>query len=422
MVSSEDDHLLIDPPSFSLYNAQYFVTSTPHDIVSHDPHLNTDGEALYRFLLSQTNRIPYLQINFKGTHTETKSHFVNVVDSQGRSRPQSQTYTETVTDFDFCATVYPQQICEPLQWSVPDDVPTFRGKMVRECEMTLDSGDTHRRRATSTETKRHLAWAEKRREMGYPPWISEIEEGNDLTEVPHTLRSSKTLRQWADEYCASPKYFKEFVYEKVGLHLSFLPIFLILSQVLYNWNFSQLKTSLHSLILSTPYNGDLLITLTPHYSKIYVRSSNPLSRMLSNKWIKLLFFILLIYPIIWLFKRFHRNGGGTWEVCGCAYPLKQCVSDEHTTSSEPTKNGDVLPPYDPEVPTAGPGPSSSTSPSHSQPAIKPKTYIGTREGEWFRQWEGPITRAVLAKYQSSEPLTNVDVPLLAVELDGYNDV
>jgi len=108
-------------------------------------------------------------------------------------------------------------------------------------------------------------------------------------------------------------------------------------------------------------------------------------------------------------------------VCGCAYPLKLCVSDER----EPTKNGDILPPYDPELPpppSAVPGPSSSISPSHPQPATKPKTYIGTREGEWFRKWQGPITRAVLAKYQSSEPLTNVDAPLLAVELDGYNDV
>ena len=106
---------------------------------------------------------------------------------------------------------------------MPDDVPTFRGKMVRECEIDSDGGDTHRRRATSGETKRYLTWAEKRGDMGYPPWISEIEEENyangsvdaDSTEVPHTLRSSKTLRQWADEYCASPKYFKEFVYEKV---------------------------------------------------------------------------------------------------------------------------------------------------------------------------------------------------------------
>jgi hypothetical protein len=30
------------------------------------------------------------------------------------------------------------------------------------------------------------------------------------------LRSSKTLREWADDYCASPKYLKEFVYEKVS--------------------------------------------------------------------------------------------------------------------------------------------------------------------------------------------------------------
>lgn len=118
-------------------------------------------------------------------------------------------------------------------------------------------------------------------------------------------------------------------------------------------------------------------------------------------------------------------------MCGCAYPLKQWVADD---GSEPTPNSEVLPPYDPELdrwssppPTAGG--SSSISLSHpqrhvryAQTATGPKGYIGTREGEWFRKWEGVITRAVLAKYQSSVPLRNVDEPLPAAGLDGYNDV
>jgi hypothetical protein len=69
-----------------------------------------------------------------------------------------------------------------------------------------------RRKATKEETLSFKAWEHERTEKGFPPWASR--DGNqDL----HVLQSSQTLRQWADEYCSSPKYLKEFVYEKVGL-------------------------------------------------------------------------------------------------------------------------------------------------------------------------------------------------------------
>jgi hypothetical protein len=50
--------------------------------------------------------------------------------------------------------------------------------------------------------------------------------------------------------------------------------------------------------------------------------------MLSNKWLKFLSIILLIFPFVWLFKRFHSRGGGTWSVCGGAYALKSWVPVE----------------------------------------------------------------------------------------------
>jgi hypothetical protein len=165
-----------------------------------------------------------------------------------------------VTDFDFCIDVHPDHLREleeatrgqddagytPVHWSVGDDEPAFRGRMVREFEIpelnsfqiSSAAGSSHRKKATRKEAKRYLEWVRKRQQLGFPPWMREEEEGlhvdggiQSFEENSVSLRSSKTLRQWADEYCASPKYLKEFVYQKVlhTLHyvwrLRFLIIF-----------------------------------------------------------------------------------------------------------------------------------------------------------------------------------------------------
>ena len=168
--------------------------------------------------------------------------------------------------------------------------------------------------------------------------------------------------------------------------------------------------------------------------------------MLSNKWLKFLSIILLIYPFIWLFKRFHRKGGGIWEVCGGAYPLKQWVPVGQEEVIPPDLQGvqqeEALPPYDPEGtswsnptlrPTGSPGLNPAvlaasshhfhtqhSSTSYMQTASGIKKLIGIREGEWFRKWEGFIIRAVMGKYQSSEPLRNATLMHTHV-LDGHND-
>jgi hypothetical protein len=47
-----------------------------------------------------------------------------------------------------------------------------------------------------------------------------------------------------------------------------------------------------------------------------------------------------------------------------------------------------------------------------------KKLIGIKEGEWFRNWEGVIIRAVIGKYSSTEPLRNSSA---RTWLDGYNE-
>ena len=175
---------------------------------------------------------PTYLLHCRGTHDETRVRVESYTDSKGRLSQRSQTYTETVTDFDFSIDIgrnLPTTGSGPVHWSVPDSEPAYRGKMVKEVELSHAEAQTvgkARRKASRRENKLSKAWELERTERGLPPWVGNeyqwrgqqsdylpLDEGNGL-------RSSKTLRTWADEYCASPKRLKEFTYEKVGLTLT----------------------------------------------------------------------------------------------------------------------------------------------------------------------------------------------------------
>ena len=199
-----------------------------------------------------------------------------------------------------------------------------------------------KRTATRKETKEYKAFVVQRKASGLPPWVADLNTAwtEGVSAQNHVLKSSKSLRQWADDYCASPKYLKEFVYDQVSSRLQVVTTECLTQQkVLYGWDMQELEDAIRSKIKSTPYNGSLEVDFIMHRSKIYIRPDNKLSRMLSNKWLKFLSIILLIFPFIWLFKRFHSRGGGRWEVCGGAYPLKRWVPlDDVEEDSEDRKS------------------------------------------------------------------------------------
>ncbi|EKM83900.1 hypothetical protein AGABI1DRAFT_124228 [Agaricus bisporus var. burnettii JB137-S8] len=469
------------PPAFAPYDAAWFEVGQG-DVVSHDKHLNVDGEALYRFLLTQAEqRPPSYRIHCKGTHNETRFRFVSSSnhnshhDSRNHNSTRTESYTEHITDFDFYidvtppsfsseSTVSPPAIASdnktrregptrgqaeasasdfaPTQWSMADNEPAYRGKVVREVQMGSNAlpddealllfsrssiNSTSSRRATRIERKDHSQWSEQRTRKGLPPWATGVNDWNIASaQRRHTLRSSKTIRQWADEYCASPKLLKEFVYTKV----------------LYGWDISQLETVIRSTITLSPYHGDIQVTFIPIKSKIYIRPSNQLSRALSNMWLKFLSVILFIFPFIWLFKRFHSKGGGRWEVCGSACALKKLIPLDHSDIGDTSSSSreSELPSYDDvALPSTLSLPSSSVpltappSTSHAAPQTRivqtsqgPHKLIGQREGEWFRRWESFIIRAVLTRYQSSVPLTThsdlyAQYTAPGSILEGYHD-
>ncbi|KAG9314336.1 hypothetical protein JVU11DRAFT_5128 [Chiua virens] len=373
-----------DPPLFTPYEASYFVSGVG-DVISHDPHLNEDvGEALYRFLLSQAVTPPQVFLRCQGSHCETHTRFVHSQDGD-QSHLKTEEYTRRVVDFDFKIDIGQHIFGEPTHWSIGDTVPAYRGRMFREVGVSSE-----KRKAKKAEVKSAKVWDSERESKGFPPWVSSgyawREDQPHIMDGNSVLKSSWTLRQWADDFCSSRRFLKEFEYRKV----------------VYGWNFDALKAATRSVIVSTHYLGDLEVSLETINSMISVRSHNHLSRALSNGWIKFLLIITLIYPFLWLFRRFHHRGGGIWRVCGGAYALKRVEGASDKTCYSLAKN-------------AGQASGSSGS---SDPSMK---VIGLREGVWFRQWEGTIRRAVRDRLQRSDPLLASDDPVTSTTtmLDGY---
>jgi hypothetical protein len=150
--------------------------------------------------------------------------------------------------------------------------------------------------------------------------------------------------------------------------------------------------AVRSAIAATHYSGNVEVRLQLLSNKICIRSDNRLARTLSNKWLKFLLYILLIYPFIWLFKRFHSRGGGRWEVCGGAYAMKHWgpVDSESPIKDDAQISSDL--------------PADLSTPRLIRTEHGITKLIGLREEEWFARWEGTIKNAVISQMQSSLPM------------------
>ncbi|KAJ3532523.1 hypothetical protein NM688_g7406 [Phlebia brevispora] len=326
------------PPAFTPYDAQYFENSDG-TIVSHDPHLNEDGEALYRFLLAHAQTPPKLFLYLHGDHTEHRTRQVQKTDANGRTRWHTETESYTVVDFDFYVDISRYIMPEPTHFTIPDNEPAYRGKMYQEVDVDEHSV------------------------ISPADGPADIELGGEQrVRRKATRQEAKTVKAWD--------------HERV---------------VIYGWNFEALQTATLAAIQSTFYNGNVTVKFVRRATKIHVRADNWLSRILSHTWVKVILWILLIYPFIWLFKRFASEGGGKWEVCGGAYALKAYE----------------LMAADPSIVITDKGPAR---------------VLGTKEGEWFAQWEGTIKRAVSNRLQTRKPLGDVDIRVApAINLlDGYS--
>ncbi|KAI0348579.1 hypothetical protein BDW22DRAFT_1350815 [Trametopsis cervina] len=378
------------PPGFTPYAAKYFKGENGC-IISHDQHLNEDGEALYRFLLAQSHKLPQLFLHVKGEHQEHQTRRVASTDDDGQTHYKTHSETVTVFDFDFCIDASRYVLPRPTQWTVSDEEPAYRGAMALEVDGGL-TPESARRKATSKECEIADAWNEKKKARGLPPWAG---VGGDEGEI---LSSTRSMRAWVDEYCASTKMLKEFTYKKS----------------IYGWNFSALEAAVAAAVRSTHYMGELDAHFTRRADEVHVRANNWLAHHLSHTWLYSLLWATLLYPFVWFFQHFSRDGGGRWEVCGGAYALvsRRLVdpADEDAYRSQP-----------PPPPPTGSAGSTSSRRTFVRTQWDVTEIVGTREGEWFQEWEGTIKRAVQRGLRSDDPLTKPDDGPLeaAMVLDGY---
>ncbi|KAJ1306368.1 hypothetical protein OPQ81_007374 [Rhizoctonia solani] len=381
-----------DPP----YQANYETTSSG-DIYSRDRHLNEDGEALYQFLVSQANVPPKFLLKCRGTHPETHVKHVTrteTVDGRTVTVTEPETHTETMVDFDFTIDIshYLRQI-PPVIWTVPDDEPTYRGRMEQEVMKGNMSAIGGASRGTINMWK---IWREKREKWGLAPWLGITEQpdmARRVTPADESMsnRSRLTLRQWVDQYCASNKSMKVFNFRKS----------------VYGWNIDALTQVVRATIQRTLHARSPTITVefTTSAYEINIRPSSIFAQALSKHWVVVLLCITFIYPFIWLYG---ISCGGRWEVAGSAFPL---CTWKHCEDSIPGESAES---YRRRTFKDAPGETASSKSERNQRTddrILAETpngvsqLIGTTERDWLLIWESTITHCVTSRVQEGAPVT-----------------
>ncbi|KAG8858766.1 hypothetical protein FRB96_004903 [Tulasnella sp. 330] len=356
-----------------------------------------EGEALYRFLLEQAEKPPVFLIGCKGVHYEYNSN-------GGR---------RTVTDFCFYLRPHLLQRKPPI-FVVGDRIPAHRGRISKEIDAPVSehdpeagagaSGSQWRRKASQCERREAKENTARMSDQGLPPWAlaqgrtpgvqASIESEQDRYFFQSTARGpagvswddsmlqppSKSLREWADDYCTSKKLLKEFNFDKV----------------VYGWNLDYLRGKIHRTVRANwdRKNKDPRVIIFFEVSRevVSVRPESWLSRTLSHKWIRVLLWILFIYPLfVWPFKRYF---GGEWRVSGSAYALARWVHLEDSI----------------------PGESVSSYVDHARPASNAQLketprgiskLEGPTEDAWFNKWESKIADMTKRKVRSWK---GVDAP------------
>jgi len=135
-----------------------------------------------------------------------------------------------------------------------------------------------------------MAWRAERKRKGHEPWSWKSK----------WAKGSKTVREWADEFCASQKVLKEFEYKKE----------------IYGWDLQELDKMIQRTAQAAFYHGMVQVTFPQSGTRIYIRRDSRLSRILSITVVKVILWILCIYPFILLYKHFWPTGGGKWAVAG----------------------------------------------------------------------------------------------------------
>lgn len=218
---------------------------------------------------------------------------------------------------------------------------------------------------------------EARRPLRYATHLPNLEGWSDSDLAP----PSKTLIEWADEYCRSRKLLKRFDFQK---------------QV-YGWDFDALRERVTALVKQNRdrIGGELRVQFILGEDRfVSVRSDSWLSRMTDNACIYFLLWVTLIYPlIIWPFKRLVTSRAeGRWDVAGTSFALTRWV---HEPDSVP---GQTVRDYGEKWAASGDHDEGESESSRDvifkQTPLGISRLQGLREGEWYKDWEDAIASNV----------------------------
>ncbi|KAG8955965.1 hypothetical protein FRC04_006413 [Tulasnella sp. 424] len=373
-------------PSTDASPYSFWITSTRKNVKSTDKTLNHKPQALKQFLLSHASGRPTVLIECKGTHE------VECDDGEGGTR------METVIDFHFTVDIsnalLPASTFGAPVWVVADEEPAKRGKYWRQIDydpnppsqtqtpVNLEAGNSRllRRQATPLERKQGLEDAQRRKDLGLPPWASISAQTPDLTGARLLLPSdrlrfenasvcavedfsdcdlvapTKTLDDWAEEYCASWSPLKEFRFIRT----------------VYGWNPDEVQRQVASS-LAPFHSGDNTketATIIVKGNKVVVRPRNLLWWVYGLGFFRFWFYVTLVYPVIlWPIKKILL--GRCWKVAGSSFAF---VRYEHL---EDSKSGESVAQYIARVPQA---PQAKDLKATSRGISK---VIGQRFADWY---------------------------------------
>ncbi|KAG8955969.1 hypothetical protein FRC04_006417 [Tulasnella sp. 424] len=338
-------------PSTNASPYSFWTTNTRKNVKTNDSRLNHDPQALQHFILTHASGRPTVLIECWGTHQ------VETTDREGDKK------VTTVTDFhftvDISSALLPANTYGAPVWVVADEEPAKRGKYWRQIDYdpnppqaqrpaNLEAGRSplQRRTATPLERKQGLDDTQSRRTRGLPPWTpvsaqtpnptgARLLFPGDRLRFQNILSNftapTKTLDEWAEEYCASRSPLKEFRFIRT----------------VYGWNLDEVQRQVASSLASC-HSGKgkkEIVKVIIKGDKVVIRPKSLLWWIFGLGFLRFWFYITLVYPIIlWPIKKFLL--GRCWEVAGSSFAF---VRYEHL---EDSRHGETVAQYIARVPQA----------------------------------------------------------------------
>lgn len=162
--------------------------------------------------------------------------------------------------------------------------------------------------------------------VGRPPWSTDkVLPSGDVALAEAYIgmesqpwASGRSFEEWCQDYCSSRRAVKDLKFKKV----------------IYGWNTQALENSLESLIRTTGFHNSITIKFEQSSTTIHVRSPSIISRIFSSLLAKILLSLILVFPFLWLWRRYWPGAGGKWEVMGSAFALDKWERVYGTSAEE----------------------------------------------------------------------------------------